>query len=301
MASPQPRAEDLNPYFPPGATAALPSALDRLGKLEADGTLAFVRELGAVGGRVVDSFSAADVRALGDAVVSILETVRSLTQPDVLRVAADASDAIKHADQTKPMGLFGMMRATKDDDVQRGMAVMMEVLRRIGHGVNAIAAKQQHADDRKAKLAEILGPRRQSKLLGTERKQLPAAAAPPKVRAAAPPAPACAVPSTRPAPAATVIDGVAFTADGHMVEASAWTRALAEAIASAERVELTDAHWAVIEAARADFGTTGASPNIRRLTQIAGVTTKDLYRLFPKAPGRAIAKISGLPKPAGCL
>jgi sulfur relay (sulfurtransferase) DsrC/TusE family protein len=37
------------------------------------------------------------------------------------------------------------------------------------------------------------------------------------------------------------------------------------------------------------------------LTQIASVTTKDIYALFPKAPGRTIAKIAGLPKPAGCL
>jgi sulfur relay (sulfurtransferase) DsrC/TusE family protein len=31
------------------------------------------------------------------------------------------------------------------------------------------------------------------------------------------------------------------------------------------------------------------------------VTTKELYVLFPRAPGRTIASIAGLPKPAGCL
>lgn len=297
----QRKREELFEELTPVAKVALSGATERLAKLEADGTLAFLRELGAIGGRVIEHFSADDVRQLGDAVVAILETVRTLTQPDMLRVAADAGDAIANADSTKPMGLFGMMRATKDDDVQRGMAVMMEVLRRVGHGVNAMAAKQRHADDRKAKLAEILGPRRQRKILGNERKALPppVAPAPPKVKAA-PPAPSCAVPS-KPAAAATVIDGVAFSADGHMVDASAWTRDLALAIASAERVELTDAHWKIIEAARADFAATATSPNIRRLTQVAQVSTKDLYALFPKAPGRAIAKISGLPKPAGCL
>ena len=57
----------------------------------------------------------------------------------------------------------------------------------------------------------------------------------------------------------------------------------------------------MLDAARADFAATGSSPNIRRLTQVAGVSTKDLYVLFPRAPGRTIAKIAGLPKPAGCL
>jgi len=176
----------------------------------------------------------------------------------------------------------------------------MEVLRRIGHGVNAMAAKQQHADDKKAKLAEILGPKRQRKVLGTERAAPPKALPAAPVVKAAPPAPACAVPS-KPGQVAAVIDGVAFTADGNLVDAAAWTRGLAAALADAERVALTDAHWAVLEAARADFAATGSSPNIRRLTQVAGVSTKDLYVLFPRAPGRTIAKIAGLPKPAGCL
>ncbi len=60
-------------------------------------------------------------------------------------------------------------------------------------------------------------------------------------------------------------------------------------------------HWKLIDAARSDYADTGMSPNIHRLTQIAGVTTKDVYALFPKAPGRTIAKIAGLPKPVGCI
>ena len=296
----RPRQDDLYDELAPVLRVVMGSAIGRLDALERDGTLAFVRELGGVGQKVLANFSAADVRQLGDAVVMILETVRTLTQPDVMRVAADAGDAIQHADTAKPMGLFGMMRATKDDDVQRGMAVMMEVLRRIGHGVNAMAAKQQHADDKKAKLAEILGPKRQRKVLGTERAAPPKALPAAPVVKAAPPAPACAVPS-KPGQVAAVIDGVAFTADGNLVDAAAWTRGLAAALADAERVALTDAHWAVLEAARADFAATGSSPNIRRLTQVAGVSTKDLYVLFPRAPGRTIAKIAGLPKPAGCL
>lgn len=284
----------------PVARVAMGAAIERLDGLERDGTLAFVRELGGVGRRVVESFGPADVRQLGDAVVAILETVRALTQPDMLRVAADAADAIQHAEATKPMGLFGMMRATKDDDVQRGMAVMMEVLRRVGHGVNAMTAKQQAVDDKKAALAAALGPRRNKRVLGTERAAPKALPPPPPAVRPAPPPPACAVPAA-PGKAATVIDGVAFTADGNLVDAAAWTRELAQTLADAERLTLTDAHWSVLSTARADFATTGTSPNIRRLTQVTGVSTKDLYTMFPRAPGRTIARLAGLPKPAGCL
>jgi tRNA 2-thiouridine synthesizing protein E len=66
-------------------------------------------------------------------------------------------------------------------------------------------------------------------------------------------------------------------------------------------VEMAEAHWKLVEVARKDFESTKTSPNIRRLTQITDVTTKDVYALFPKAPARTLAKIAGLPKPAGCL
>jgi tRNA 2-thiouridine synthesizing protein E len=193
----------------------------------------------------------------------MLETVRAITQPDVL--------------DAKPVGLLGVARAArKDDDVRKGLAVLVEMLRRIGNRAENAAAPPP-ALDRKAHLAAMLGPRR-------ARPQLPAPASLAPVAAAAPArAPACATPS----PAAT--------AD------PAWTRAKGAALAAAQGLTLTDAHWAVLDAARADFAASQVSPNIRRLTQVAGVTTKDLYVLFPKAPGRTIAAIAGLPKPAGCL
>nr|HPH67710.1 TusE/DsrC/DsvC family sulfur relay protein [Kofleriaceae bacterium] len=110
---------------------------------------------------------------------------------------------------------------------------------------------------------------------------------------------ACSTP--KPAAQGAVIDGIAYSADGHLMDASVWTRELGATLAHVQGLTLTDAHLTVLDAARADFATTKQSPNIRRLTQVTGMSTKDLYTLFPKAPGRTIAKVAGLPKPAGCL
>jgi TusE/DsrC/DsvC family sulfur relay protein len=288
LAERQRAQEELFAEMTPIAREVMGAAIARLDALDKQGYFAFAGELAGVGKRIVEGFSPADVRQLGDAIVGILETVRTLTQPEILQVAADASAAMQDADQVKPLGIFGMVRATKNDDVQKGMALMVEVLRRVGHGVNAIAAEQAKQLDRKAKLAGLLGPRRSKKALGIERPQLPAGP------------PACAMPA-KPAATAAVIDGIAYGADGHLVDPAAWSRPLADAIAQLQGVALTSAHWPVIDAARADFAETKVSPNIRRLTQITGAATKDLYALFPKAPGRTIAKIAGLPKPAGCL
>lgn len=285
--------EELLGELVPIGREVMRTGISKLDALDQKGYFTFAAELAGVAQRVIEGFSPEDVRQLGDSVVGILGAVRSLTRPEVLQIAVDATQALEHADEVKPIGIFGMVRATRNDDVQKGMALMVEVLRRVGHGVNALAERDTKELDRKAKLAELLGPRRSRRILGVERPQLPAGRPPPAAATAA-------ASPTSTATAAT-IDGVAYSADGHMVDASAWTPALGAAIAQLQGIALTPAHLALIEAARADFAATQVSPNIRRLTQVAGVTTKDIYLLFPKAPGRTLAKIAGLPKPAGCL
>jgi TusE/DsrC/DsvC family sulfur relay protein len=278
------------------------TATERFDGLEKAGWFTFGRELANVASRIVESYSAEDVRALGEAMTGILDTVRAMTQPEVLSVAGDISQVLATADTAEPMGVVGMVKATRDHDVQRGMAVMMEVLRHVGRGAAALHSREARTDSQKAKLAAMLGSRKRA--LGTERPK-PASAPGPVLRAKKPeelPAPAgCAVPATRKAAVATVIDGVSFGADGHLVDATQWTKALAETLAAAQGVTLTPQHWAIVEFARSDFEATKAAPNVRRLTQGSGLSTKDIYALFPKAPGRTIARIAGLPKPAGCL
>lgn len=288
LAERQRKQEELFAEMAPIARVAVAEAIARFDVLERRGYFAFADELLRVGQRVVEGFKAEDVHQLGDSIVAILQTLRGLTQPTALQVIADASAAIEDADSVKPLGLLGVVRATRKDDVQKGIALLVEVLRRIGHGVNTAATRQLEAADRKQTLGRLLGPSRAKKALDIERPQLPAAA------------PACAAPP-RPAAVGAVVDGIAYTADGHLVDPAAWSRELAEKLAAAQSITLAEPQWTIVEAARAEFGATGVSPNIRRLTQVAVVTTKDLYSLFPKAPARTIAKIAGLPKPAGCL
>jgi len=294
----QRKQEELIAELTPIAKVALATGIDKLDALDKQGYFAFGKELIDIGKKIVEGFSPGDVHQLGDAIVQILEAVKAMTQPSVLAVAADAVSVVDDAADVKPLGIFGMVRATKNDDVQKGMAIMLEVLRRVGHGANVAAGQRAALEDKKSKLAGILGSRKQ-KRLGTERKALPAQAV---TRSAVTPTPSgasCA--PGKPQPTAAVIDGVAYTADGHLADAAQWSRSLGEALAEMQGVTMTQAHWGIIDAARSDHATTGSAPNIRRLTQIASVTTKDLYTLFPKAPGRTIAKIAGLPKPAGCL
>lgn len=292
----QRKTEELFAEMSPILRAVMGSATQKLDGLEKLGYFAFGGELLRVGERIVEGFSPEDVRQLGGAIVGILETVRALTQPEVLRVAADASEVLQHAERAEPIGLLGMVRATSDHEVQKGMSVLMELMRHVGRAASVVREQRESAPmaQKRARLGAITAPRR-SGTLGTERGVAPASAAKPSA------GPGYAAPTKGPAPAAATIEGVGFGADGHLADARVWTPALGARLAAIEGIALADAHWKLVEAARADFEATKVSPNIRRLTQVAGVSTRDVYALFPKAPARTLAKIAGLPKPAGCL
>lgn len=299
----QRKSEELFAEMTPVLREAMGVATERLDELEKRGYFAFGSELFGLLDRVVRGFTPEDVRELGDAIVSILETVRALTQPDVLAIAGEASHALENAGKAEPLGIVGMVRATRDDDVQKGMAVMMDLMRHVGRAAQLVNKKRGGSPmaQRRAKLDGITGSRRSRRVLGVERPPVrhdTASASGPAVARNS--AASCAAPRAPSGPA-TVLDGVAFNADGHMVDADAWTRDLGQRIALAQGVSLSDAHWAVVELARKDFLATKSSPNIRRLTQISGMATKELYALFPKAPARTVAKIAGAPKPAGCI
>jgi tRNA 2-thiouridine synthesizing protein E len=76
------------------------------------------------------------------------------------------------------------------------------------------------------------------------------------------------------------------------------------AIAAADGIALTDAHWEVIRYLRDEYQTHGQSPNFRNM--LKGVQairpeadSKYLYDLFPMGPAKQGAKLAGLPQPYG--
>ena len=54
----------------------------------------------------------------------------------------------------------------------------------------------------------------------------------------------------------------------------------------------------VVDAMRAHYLSTGASPNVRKLAKLSGQGTKAIYQLFKKAPGSTAARVAGVPQPA---
>jgi tRNA 2-thiouridine synthesizing protein E len=100
----------------------------------------------------------------------------------------------------------------------------------------------------------------------------------------------------------SALDNINFDAEGFMTDKSQWTKEVAVEIAKQEGLEtLADEHWKIIDFCRISGEQTGKAPTLRTITDGAGVSTKELFGLFPKGPAKKVAKIAGLGKPEGCV
>ena len=90
---------------------------------------------------------------------------------------------------------------------------------------------------------------------------------------------------------------------GFLLDAD-FSEQVVKVIASAEEVQLTDAHWEVVNYLREEYREHGHTPNFRNLLKgigeiHPGIDSKYLYDLFPLGPAKQAAKIAGLPQPYG--
>ena len=105
------------------------TAVERLDQLERDGYFGFAREGWGILERVVTEFSDEDVKALGENVVTILTTVRNMTQPEIMAMANNAIGAIQEVPpETKTPSVFSLIRELSNPKTRRGMARMINLL-----------------------------------------------------------------------------------------------------------------------------------------------------------------------------
>lgn len=101
---------------------------------------------------------------------------------------------------------------------------------------------------------------------------------------------------------------IAKDKEGYLKNLCDWSEQAAEEIATAEGIELTDAHWEVINLLRDVHQEFQHTPITRVFVKLmAERLGKDkgrsiyLMTLFPETPMRTSCKIAGLPKPTNCM
>lgn len=101
--------------------------------MEHKGYFGFARESTRIVDNIVTSFTEDDVRQLGDNVVLILNTVKEMTQPEVMTMVRNLGATyrlqVEEPDGEVPTSILSLLRQMRDPDVRRGLAITMNMLK----------------------------------------------------------------------------------------------------------------------------------------------------------------------------
>ncbi len=127
---------DLMQDLTPVANDAFLVAIDQLQEMEKKGYFAVLPEAKYIMDNVVDAFGPEDVRALGDNIVLILSTVRSMTQPEIMtlvqQLTESTQEAVRTPDDQLDISYLGLLRQLRDPQMRLGLARTLQLLRAMG-------------------------------------------------------------------------------------------------------------------------------------------------------------------------
>jgi uncharacterized protein YjgD (DUF1641 family) len=108
-------------------------AVHKMNALEEKGYFEFMREMGLLMDSIVTYFSKEDVKALADNIVFILETVKNLTQPDMLKAINNATTIYKNLDmeEVEEYSVFRAMKELRNPEIKKGIGFVMTFLKRM--------------------------------------------------------------------------------------------------------------------------------------------------------------------------
>lgn len=101
---------------------------------------------------------------------------------------------------------------------------------------------------------------------------------------------------------------IPVTKEGFLCDHLDWSLDVASILAERNGIEMTQAHWEIVDYTRTYYLTYKHLPNTRVF--IKGVkktlgpnkgNSRYLHHLFPEGPLRYACKLAGLPKPPSCL
>lgn len=118
--------------------------LVQLDEYDRKGYFDFIRELFKVVDRVITSYSVEDVQLLADNVVSILETVKGLTQPEMLQSINNAMVVYRNLDfdTIEECSVWKAMREVNKPEMRRAIGFMVTFMRNLGaHQQEAASAE----------------------------------------------------------------------------------------------------------------------------------------------------------------
>jgi uncharacterized protein YjgD (DUF1641 family) len=122
---------ELGREFGPLSHETFLTLMLRLDEMERKGYFTFVRGGMEIMNRVVTAFDEEDVRQLGENIVLILNTIKEMTQPDVMRLLQNTAVVMREEEVNGNVSLLALLRQLNDPAVKRGLAKTLAVVRTV--------------------------------------------------------------------------------------------------------------------------------------------------------------------------
>lgn len=104
--------------------------MNRLNEYEQKGYFVFLQGGLDMADRIVTSFTEEDVRQLGDNVVLILQTVKEMTQPEIMTMLRNTASIVKDEEPVNT-SIMSIIRQMNDPAVRKGLAKTLQVLKSV--------------------------------------------------------------------------------------------------------------------------------------------------------------------------
>lgn len=124
-------AKDFLDDFSPISRELVIDFMKKLDEFDRKGYFEFMRELGRAVDNIATSFTVEDVRHLADNAGTILNTVKNLTQPDMLHTINNAVSVYKKLDieVTEKVSIVSLIRELNTPEMKRGLAFAIKFLK----------------------------------------------------------------------------------------------------------------------------------------------------------------------------
>ncbi len=121
---------------------AVPALMETLDQLEKRQYFAFFKEALRIVDNILTHYTPEDARLLADNIVLIVDTIRELTQPDVMTLLQEFTDTFREVTEQPEavdVSIRNILRLLRDPHVRRGLVITMQTLRLISMGRGQIA------------------------------------------------------------------------------------------------------------------------------------------------------------------
>lgn len=126
---------DLTKDLAPIANEVIIDGTKKLNEFEQKGYFEFLRELGKIIDNIVTHFTTEDLKMLADNIVTIMETVKNLTQPEMLKSVNNAVKifASMDIDQAPQYSVWKLMREMNQPEMKKALGFFVMFMKNLNN------------------------------------------------------------------------------------------------------------------------------------------------------------------------